>query len=91
MAKLSDWIQAARPKTLGAAVAPVLVGSYLGCHVSGAPMDPLLLACTLLACMGLQIATNWFNDALDHQKGADTQARLGPRRITSSLEPSCWA
>jgi 1,4-dihydroxy-2-naphthoate polyprenyltransferase len=81
---LADWLQAARPKTLGAAVAPVLVGSAVACRFGGVSMDWLLLTCTLLACIGLQIATNWFNDALDFQKGADTAARLGPRRITAS-------
>jgi 1,4-dihydroxy-2-naphthoate octaprenyltransferase len=44
----------------------------------------LLFACTLGSCLALQVATNWFNDALDFLKGADTQARLGPRRITAA-------
>jgi 1,4-dihydroxy-2-naphthoate octaprenyltransferase len=81
---LRAWIHAARPKTLGAAVAPVIVGSAVACKFGGVSMNLLLLACTLLACVGLQVATNWFNDALDFQKGADTAARLGPQRITAS-------
>jgi 1,4-dihydroxy-2-naphthoate polyprenyltransferase len=81
---LIPWILAARPKTLGAAVAPVLVGSAVGVKLGQVGFDSLLFTCTLLSCMALQVATNWFNDALDHQKGADTAARLGPTRITAA-------
>ncbi len=83
MATFSDWIDAARPKTLGAAVAPVIVGTAIGWRFGGA-FHLGLAACTLLACMALQVATNWFNDAIDFEKGSDTAARLGPRRITAS-------
>jgi len=61
MASAADWIQAARPKTLGAAVAPVLVGTALGWRLGG-EWHPWLAACTLLSCMALQVATNWFNE-----------------------------
>ena len=84
MATISDWIDAARPKTLGAAVAPVIVGTAIGWRFGGGAFHPGLALCTLLACMALQVATNWFNDAIDFQKGSDTAARLGPRRITAS-------
>lgn len=83
MSRLHDWIQAARPKTLGAAVAPVLVGSCIGWRMGG-HFDLPLLACTLGSCLALQIATNWFNDALDFKQGKDTTARIGPRRITAA-------
>ena len=83
MASVADWVQAARPKTLGAAVAPVAVGSALGAKLGGHFSMSLLFA-TLGSCIALQVATNWFNDALDHQRGADTAARLGPRRITAA-------
>ncbi len=83
MPSLSDWIQAARPKTLGAAVAPVMVGSVLGWKIGGAFSMQLLIA-TLGSCLCIQMATNFFNDALDHLKGADTEKRIGPRRITAS-------
>lgn len=79
----TPWLLAARPKTLGAAIAPVLVGSALGWKLGGQFCVWLMLA-TLGSCVSLQIATNLFNDAVDHLKGSDTKARLGPVRITAS-------
>lgn len=81
--KITPWILAARPKTLGAAVAPVLLGSTLGWKLSGEFCVWLMLA-TLGSCVCLQIATNFFNDAVDAMKGSDTKERLGPVRITAS-------
>ena len=97
MASAKDWIDAARPKTLGAAIAPVLVGTVIGWRFGG-QWHPWLAACTLLSCIALQIATNWFTDAIDFVKGSDTAERLGPRRITASgvvtakqvLTAACW-
>ncbi|MFZ4768464.1 MAG: prenyltransferase, partial [Roseimicrobium sp.] len=80
---LTPWLLAARPKTLGAAIAPVLVGSMLGWKLSGHFCVWLMLA-TLGSCVCLQIATNLFNDAIDSLKGSDTKERLGPVRITAS-------
>jgi 1,4-dihydroxy-2-naphthoate octaprenyltransferase len=83
MATLRDWIIASRPKTLGAALAPVAVGTVLAWKLSG-QFSSFLLFCTLGSTACLQIATNFFNDALDFIKGADTSQRVGPRRITAS-------
>jgi 1,4-dihydroxy-2-naphthoate octaprenyltransferase len=83
MSALTPWLLAARPKTLGAAIAPVLVGSVLGWKLSGEFCIWLMLA-TLGSCICLQIATNLFNDAVDGMKGSDTKERLGPVRITAS-------
>ncbi len=83
MKSFTPWIFAARPKTLGAAIAPVLVGSTLGWKLSGQFCIWLALA-TLGSCVCLQIATNLFNDAVDGMKGSDTDERLGPVRITAS-------
>ncbi|MEZ0390454.1 MAG: prenyltransferase, partial [Verrucomicrobium sp.] len=68
--KITPWILAARPKTLGAAIAPVLVGTVLGWKLSGEFCVWLMLA-TLGSCVCLQIATNLFNDAVDAMKGSD--------------------
>jgi 1,4-dihydroxy-2-naphthoate octaprenyltransferase len=81
--KITPWILAARPKTLGAAIAPVLVGSALGAKLGGEFCIWLMLA-TLGSCICLQIATNLFNDAVDALKGSDTKERIGPTRITAS-------
>jgi 1,4-dihydroxy-2-naphthoate polyprenyltransferase len=77
---VNAWILAARPKTLSAAVVPVLVGAAL----VRAPLKGGLLACTLLGAVFIQIATNYINDALDFKKGADTGERLGPTRVTAA-------
>jgi 1,4-dihydroxy-2-naphthoate polyprenyltransferase len=74
---------AARPKTLPAAMVPVWAGCVLAWRLEGV-FDPLLAACTLIAAMAIQIATNFFNDAIDSAKGADTPKRLGPVRVTAS-------
>ncbi|QIF01847.1 1,4-dihydroxy-2-naphthoate octaprenyltransferase [Roseimicrobium sp. ORNL1] len=81
--KITPWILAARPKTLGAAIAPVLVGTVVGATLGGKFCVWLMLA-TLGSCICLQIATNLFNDAVDAMKGSDTKERLGPVRITAS-------
>lgn len=82
---LSSWILAARPKTLPAAAVPVWVGAMPALMDRDAFTGSwLLFWCTLLSCLCIQIATNLFNDAIDHKKGADTAKRLGPRRVTAS-------
>ncbi|GAA5482818.1 1,4-dihydroxy-2-naphthoate octaprenyltransferase [Haloferula sargassicola] len=74
---------ATRPKTLPAAVVPVWAGCVLAWKLSGS-WNPVLGVCTLLGALGIQIATNFFNDAIDSAKGADTARRTGPRRVTAS-------
>lgn len=80
---MKAWILAARPKTLPAAIVPVWVGSAPALLSPGAG-SWLLFFCTLFSCLCIQIATNLFNDAIDHKKGADTENRLGPVRATAS-------
>ncbi len=74
---------AARPKTLPAAIVPVWVGCVLAWKLTG-KFDLRLAACTVIGALAIQIATNFFNDAIDFHKGADTSRRLGPRRVTAS-------
>jgi 1,4-dihydroxy-2-naphthoate octaprenyltransferase len=82
---LEPWIAAARPKTLTAAVVPVVVGSVLGAEI--APEVEFrwsLSGAALLSAGAIQVGTNYFNDVIDFEKGADTAARIGPTRITQS-------
>ncbi len=74
---------AARPKTLPAAIVPVWAGCVLAWKLTGT-FDPALAAATLIGAIAIQIATNFFNDAIDARKGADTERRLGPVRATAS-------
>lgn len=80
---MSPWILAARPKTLSAAVVPVMIGSALAAHEPTAITWPIFW-CTLLGAVLIQIATNFINDAIDFKKGADTGERLGPIRVTQA-------
>lgn len=79
----SAWILAARPKTLSAAVAPVLVGTALAFHHRGEVWWRYALF-ALVASVCIQMATNLINDALDFKRGTDTAARLGPLRVTQA-------
>ena len=80
---LKSCVLAARPKTLPAAIVPVWVGGVLAWKLSGR-CDAWLALATLIGAMAIQIATNFFNDAIDARKGADTARRLGPVRVTAS-------
>jgi 1,4-dihydroxy-2-naphthoate octaprenyltransferase len=79
---LKAWVLATRPKTLYAAVAPVLLGSALAFSQSQGNLPAALAA--LLGAVCIQIATNLANDYWDAKKGADTAERLGPVRVTAS-------
>jgi 1,4-dihydroxy-2-naphthoate octaprenyltransferase len=79
---MNPWLLAARPSTLGAAVIPVLAGTALA--FAAQAFDPLLTTLILACAILIQVATNYFNDAIDHAKGADTHDRLGPTRATNS-------
>jgi 1,4-dihydroxy-2-naphthoate octaprenyltransferase len=79
---MNAWLLAARPKTLAAAVTPVLVGTALACVHAKVDWPPFAFA--LLGALFIQIGTNYVNDALDFKKGADTHARLGPLRVTQA-------
>lgn len=80
-------ISGARPKTLAAGIVPVWAGGVLAWEISGS-FDAWLWTCTLLGALCIQIATNFFNDAVDGRKGADGAARTGPKRLTGTGEMS---
>ena len=79
---LGVWVAAARPATLWAAVAPVLIGAALAADAR--VFDWLTFVVILFAAMAIQIGVNFANDLADAAKGADTAARIGPRRAVSS-------
>jgi 1,4-dihydroxy-2-naphthoate polyprenyltransferase len=77
---LRTWLLAARPKTLTAAVVPVVVGTGLALGQGMAVLWPALAA--LAGAVLIQIGTNLTNDYYDFRKGADTHERVGPTRVT---------
>lgn len=78
---LRIWAMAARPRTLPAAIAPVLVGTALA--GSEDTFRPLAFCAALLGSVFIQIGTNLSNDYSDARRGADTEERLGPVRVTA--------
>ncbi len=75
------WLLAVRPRTLPAAVAPVLVGTALAASEDEFHLLPFLAA--LVGSIFIQIGTNLSNDYSDARRGADTEDRLGPVRVTA--------
>ena len=82
MSRVALWISAARPKTLPAAVVPVIVGTACAHAVGEIAWGPALAA--LAGSIAIQIATNFANDVFDAEKGADTPDRIGPLRAVSA-------
>jgi 1,4-dihydroxy-2-naphthoate octaprenyltransferase len=78
------WVQAARPRTLPAAIAPVLVGTAAAWQYAGHLPRWLAFVAALVGSIFIQIGTNLANDYSDARRGADTADRLGPVRVTSA-------
>jgi 1,4-dihydroxy-2-naphthoate octaprenyltransferase len=78
MATLSQWVEGARPRTLPAAVAPVLVGTGAACAMNAG--KPFLALLALGVSLALQVGVNYANDYSDGIRGTD-QERLGPVRL----------
>jgi 1,4-dihydroxy-2-naphthoate octaprenyltransferase len=78
---LRIWLMAARPRTLPAAIAPVLVGTALAGF--GHVFHPLRFLAALLGAIFIQVGTNLSNDYSDARRGADADDRLGPVRVTA--------
>lgn len=77
--RVNVWIEAARPKTLAAGVAPVLVGT--------AAADRFIVwrfAAAMVVALSVQVGVNFANDLFDAAKGVDTEQRLGPRRVVAA-------
>lgn len=76
---MSAWVAGARPRTLGAGIVPVLVGS--------AAADRFIawrFGAALLVAIGLQVGVNYLNDYFDGIRGVDTPERVGPARLVAS-------
>ncbi|RPA63711.1 1,4-dihydroxy-2-naphthoate polyprenyltransferase [Shewanella frigidimarina] len=85
---MQSWFMAIRPRTLPAAIGPLLIGNMLAI---GLEQFSLLIAFTSMLCaVLLQISVNLANDYFDFKNGIDTEERLGPIRVTQSgiLAPS---
>lgn len=80
-ASTGAWWLAVRPRTLPAAVAPIAAGTGAAAAEGRAQLG-LALAC-LATAMLLQVAANLANDLYDHERGADTDGRLGPPRAAA--------
>lgn len=76
------WLAATRPRTLPAAIVPVVVG--LACAARSGPIDAGVAVVTLVTAVLIQIGTNLANDYYDFVAGADTSERVGPMRITQA-------
>lgn len=81
MATLAEWVEGARPRTLPAALAPVLAGSAVAWFEAG--FQPLLATLALVVALALQVGVNYANDYSDGIRGTDA-ARVGPLRLVGS-------
>jgi 1,4-dihydroxy-2-naphthoate polyprenyltransferase len=79
VSRLGVWVRGARPRTLGAGVTPVVVGT-----AAAGVIMPWRFVAALLVALGLQVGVNLANDFNDGIRGIDTPERLGPPRLTSS-------
>ena len=76
------WILAARPKTLWAAAAPVIIGAAIAFYDAAFHVPAFMAA--LLGAIFIQIGTNFANDLFDFKKNTDTHDRVGPLRVTQA-------
>ena len=82
ISRIRVWISASRPRTLPAAVSPVVVGSAMAAHDHR--FDPSAAGLCLAFALLVQVGTNFANDYYDFVHGADTAARVGPRRAVAA-------
>ena len=78
---MNRWVLGARPRTLPAAVAPVLVGTSLA--ATEGTFRWLTFVAAVVGAVFIQVGTNLSNDYSDARRGADTEDRLGPVRVTA--------
>lgn len=76
------WVAGARPRTLGAAVSPVLVGTAVA--ATDGPVRAWRAGAALVVSVAIQVGTNYANDYSDGLRGTDSAARKGPVRLTAA-------
>lgn len=76
---MNVWVEAARPRTLPASLAPVIVGT-----AAAERFIAWRALCALVVSLSLQVAVNFANDLFDAERGVDGSARVGPRRAVSA-------
>ena len=81
------FLQGSRPYTLPASLLPILVATSLAFKERSVFDFKIFIFCMLCACF-IQVAVNFFNDALDQNEGLDSKDRLGPTRLSQGLLPS---
>ena len=79
---ITIWLTAIRPKTLWAAFAPVAIGGAMAVEAGNFHFFSAFLA--LIGAVCIQVGTNFYNDLADFEKGADTNDRKGPTRVTQA-------
>lgn len=79
---MKNFLLATRPKTLLAGVIPPMV-AYAYALSTTKTTASLYLALTVMGALFIQLATNFFNDVIDHEKGADKK-RVGPTRVSAA-------
>ncbi len=79
---IKPWLLSSRPKTLPAALAPVLIGTAMA--FADGKVHWLSAALAAFGALMIQIGTNYANDYFDFVKGSDAHDRLGPTRATAA-------
>ena len=82
MNKLQIWLMAIRPKTLSAAISPVMIATAMA--FGDGVYDFYIAFLCLVGALLIQIGTNLANDYFDFKKGADTNERIGPTRVSQA-------
>jgi 1,4-dihydroxy-2-naphthoate octaprenyltransferase len=82
MTRAAEWVQGARPRTLGAAISPVLVGTAAA-YAESERIIWWRAGAALVVALALQVGVNYANDYSDGVRGADAD-RVGPLRLTAS-------
>jgi 1,4-dihydroxy-2-naphthoate polyprenyltransferase len=82
LTKLDAWVLASRPRTLAAAIVPVVIGTSIAVHDE--VFQPYAAMIALICSLLIQIGTNLVNDLFDFIRGTDKTDRLGPLRASAS-------